>query len=252
MIEDIDWDCCVITNYAETNLGVRRRISSGLTWVFEQVEEAIILEDDCLPDFTFFRFCAELLERYRDDERLAVISGDNFQGGRKRASYSYYFSRYNHCWGWATWQRAWQFYDDTMQTWPEVRDTTWLADILDNDRAAIRYWMDIFERVYAGKIDSWAYPWTFSCWTQGGLTALPNTNLVSNIGFGIEATHTRGRPSKVSLPVQAMEFPLRHPPVIIRDAVADQYTQDNHFGTSPSMRARRMLAKALTKLRRPV
>jgi hypothetical protein len=125
------------------------------------------------------------------------------------------------------------------------------VDILDGDRAAVRYWSDIFDQVHKGQIDSWAYPWTFSCWSQGGLTILPETNLVSNIGFGAEATHTRGRTSKASLPAQEMKFPLRHPPFIIRDTTADQYTQDNHFGTSSSKRIRRILAKIITNLKRP-
>ncbi|OUC08639.1 hemolytic protein HlpA-like protein, partial [Litorilinea aerophila] len=114
VIERVDWPCEVSCDFAEENLGGRRRISSGLTWAFSQVEAAIVLEDDCLPHPTFFPFCEELLNRYCHDERIMAITGDNFQFGRSRTKYSYYFSRYFHSWGWATWRRAWQHYDDTL------------------------------------------------------------------------------------------------------------------------------------------
>jgi hypothetical protein len=126
VIETVDWPCEVLKNYSDVNLGCKIRVSSGLDWVFEQVEEAIILEGDCLPHPTFFRFCEELLETYRDDERIGMISGDNFQFGRKRGDASYYFSRYNHIWGWASWRRAWQHYDRNMAIWPKFRDDHWL------------------------------------------------------------------------------------------------------------------------------
>src|SRR5665648_587346 len=110
IIDGVDWDCEVLKNYSDVNLGCKRRVSSGLDWVFDTVEEAIILEDDCLPHPTFFRFCEEMLAKYRDDKRIAMISGDNFQFGKKRTEYSYYFSRYTHIWGWASWRRAWDNY----------------------------------------------------------------------------------------------------------------------------------------------
>ncbi len=126
IIGRIDWDCEVLTNYSSANMGCRARISTGLEWVFTNVEEAIILEDDCIPHPTFFRFCKELLTRYRDDQRVMMISGDNFQMGRNRTPYSYYFSRFFHCWGWATWRRAWRHYDIDMELWPSLRDGSWL------------------------------------------------------------------------------------------------------------------------------
>jgi tetratricopeptide (TPR) repeat protein len=227
IINRVDWDCEVLTNYSDTNLGCRKRVSSGLDWVFDLVEEAIILEDDCLPHPTFFRFCEELLERYRHNEQVMVISGDNFQFGRKRTEYSYYFSRYNHCWGWATWRRAWGHYDNEMKLWPEVRDGNLLGDILQ-DTQAVSYWSYIFQSVYGG-FSSWAYPWTFSCWIHNGLTILPNVNLVSNIGFGQEATHTTVINTFANLPTEALSFPLQHPPFVIRDAQADDFTEQIMF-----------------------
>ncbi len=230
IIDTVDWDCEVLKNYSETNLGCKTRVSSGLDWVFEEVAEAIILEDDCLPDLTFFPFCEELLDRYRDDKRIMVISGDNFQFGRKRTEYSYYFSIYNHCWGWATWRRAWQYYDVEMKLWGEIKNGNWLYDILQ-DYWAVKYWSQQFEKTYQLKINSWAYRWTLSCWLQSGLTILPNTNLVSNIGFDLESTHTRNKSSLYSnLQTKSLQFPLTHPLFIICDKKADAFTQRKKFG----------------------
>ncbi len=189
ILNQIDWDCEVKTCFSETNLGCKNRVSSGLDWVFEMVEEAIILEDDCVPHPTFFRFCDELLAYYRCDRRVMVVAGNNFQVGRKRTNDSYYFSRYNHCWGWATWKRAWSYYDNDMKLWPTMREQNWLQDIL-GDRKAVKTWRSIFQSVYENSVNSWALRWTLSCWLQSGLTVLPNVNLVSNIGFGTDASHT--------------------------------------------------------------
>jgi hypothetical protein len=252
VVEQVDWPCEVLTNYAEANMGLQRRVASGLTWVFEKVEEAIILEDDCVPHTTFFRFCDELLEHYRHDDRVMVISGDNFQYGRRRTEYSYYFSRYNHCWGWASWRRAWRFFDMEMKLWPEIRDGGWLEDILQ-DPLAVPYWKTIFQRTYENQINSWAYRWTFACWVQSGLTVLPNVNLISNIGYHQEATNTRGTSQAANIPAYPVEFPLRHPPFILRDVRADTFSQKNHFqkntrGSLPARaRARLGRIKAATR-----
>jgi len=226
----VDWDCKVKTLFRDENLGSRVAVSSAIDWFFENEGEGIILEDDCLPHPTFFRFCEELLEKYRDDERVAMISGDNFQFGRKRTEYSYYFSCYTHTWGWATWRKAWQYYDKDMENWPFVRDNGYLYDILQ-DKRAVKYWARIFEKVYQGQIDTaWDYQWTFSCWVQNGLTVLPNVNLVSNIGFGGDATHTKDKDNANSkIPVFTLSFPLKHPNWMIRDKIADDYTQKINF-----------------------
>jgi hypothetical protein len=229
IIERVDWDCEVLKNYSDENLGCRHRISSGLDWVFETVEQAIILEDDCIPHPTFYRFCEELLDKYRDDTRVMVISGDNFQYGRQRTSDSYYFSRYVHIWGWATWRRAWKHYDVNMRLWPTIRDNGWLHDMLSDSRA-IHYWSKIFQSTYAGQTNSWAYAWMFACWVQSGLTILPNVNLVSNIGFDTQSTHTQSsRVPYANMPTEPMTFPLQHPPYVIQNRQADSYTQNTTF-----------------------
>jgi GT2 family glycosyltransferase len=255
--ERVGWRCEVRRDYADANLGCARRVASGLDWAFGQVEEAIILEDDCVPDPTFFPFCQELLELYRNDERIMALSGDNFQGPERRTPYSYYFSAYPHCWGWATWRRAWRHFDREMRLWPEIRDGGWLAGWF-GDPAAIRFWTDIFERTRAGEFDSWAFPWTLACWAQGALSILPNVNLVANIGFDNRATHTGPLALGADTPTGAMEFPLRHPPYVLRNLVADKHSLIAHFGVTPERpfhrralsRARRLLSSPLAALRR--
>jgi len=226
--EAVDWPCEVRRDYAPANLGCGRRVASGLDWVFSQVEEATILEDDCVPDPSFFPFCEELLDRFRTDERVMAISGDNFQGGRWRTRYSYYFSAVPHAWGWATWRRAWQHFDLEMLLWPEIRDGGWLADLF-HDRHAARYWTEIFDAMLQHRIDTWDYQWFFACWAQGGLTVLPSVNLVSNIGFDGRATHTRIPTPRAMVPTGEMAFPLLHPPYVVRDAQADRRTQRHYF-----------------------
>jgi hypothetical protein len=222
IIERVDWPCEVLTNFSDVNLGCRRRISSGLNWVFEQVEEAIILEDDCLPTPTFFRFCQELLELYRNDMRIGMISGNNFQFGRRYNNDSYYFSKHTHIWGWATWGNRWrEGYDDKMSKWPMILDGGRLGDLI-LDENELSYWKKIFNRMYSGKDNSWAFPWTYSNWIQGWLTILPSVNLVSNIGFMPTATHSTTATKLSAMDVQDLNFPLTHPIFRMRNIEADK------------------------------
>ena len=226
IVSRVDWDCDVLTNLADRNLGCRRRVASGLDWVFANAESAIILEDDCLPEPTFFAFCDELLARYRDDERVGMISGDNFQRPGRAAPYSYYFSHFCHIWGWATWRRAWRHYDVDMSLWPEAR-AGGLLHSLFADPSYARWWRGLFDRVHAGEIDTWDYQWVFTCWAQRALAVTPTVNLVSNIGFGPDATHTRRQTRNAELATAPIAFPLSHPPLMIRDWRADAYSQRN-------------------------
>lgn len=245
IVDQVDWDCEVFQNYAETNLGCRVRPSSGLDWVFANTEEAIILEDDCLPHPSFFRYCDELLEYYRDNQRIMTICGANLQFGRQRTEDSYYFSRFNNCWGWASWRRAWQHFDCEMKLWPQVRDGNWLMDILE-DEYSVKVWLDAFEVTYNGKLVTWDFQWIFSAWLQGGLAVLPNVNLISNIGFAGDGTHTLAKASEYdNMPLEAVEFPLQHPPFIIRDRQADLFTQNTYYDYHPGL-----TKKVKNKLRR--
>ena len=224
----MDWSCEVSTNFSDVNLGCRARVSSGLDWVFSAVEEAIILEDDCLPHPSFFRFCEELLGKYRDDHRVMLISGDNFQRGAGRMQDSYYFSRYPHIWGWASWRSSWERYDAGMTSWPGLRDEGWLCRIF-NDGNLVHFWREAFEAVHQGKIDTWDHQLMFSCLLHEGLCILPAVNLVSNIGFGADATHTTGLNRLSALPTAEMPFPLRHPLRTTRDERCDRATEREQF-----------------------
>jgi hypothetical protein len=229
IVANVDWPCDVRSEYADTNLGLKRRVSSGLDWVFGHVERAIVLEDDCVAHPDFFSFCDMLLERYAGDERVAVVTGNNFQHGRKRGDASYYFSKYNHCWGWATWRRAWQHYQGDLPFWPEWRNSDawkqWMPD-----RRERAYWARIFDQVRAGQVDSWAYPWTASVWYYGGLTATPNVNLVSNIGFGPESTHTASADSPFAAMPTASLGQIMHPDVVSQHIAADRQVFLHNFG----------------------
>lgn len=249
VLEQVDWKCEILTHYSEQNLGCRQRVSSGLDWAFQTVEAAIVLEDDCIPHPSFFPFCEELLAKHRDDQRIMAISGANYQQGWRRNDDSYYFSRYNHCWGWASWRRAWQHYDNEMTLWARVRDGGWLEDIL-GDRRAAQSWTKIFQSVYDLQINSWAFRWTFACWMQGGLSITPAVNLVSNVGFGTEATHTQQRNRFANLPAEAMPFPLHHPPFVIRDQQADRRTQARLYDLSLIPVLKGKVKKMLYSLRR--
>ena len=222
ILKQVDWDCEVLTNYSDTNLGCKYRVSSGLDWLFKQVPEAIILEDDCLPDPVFFRYCEEMLERYRNDERVGMITGDNFQNGTWRGDGSYYFSRYCNIWGWASWRRAWKDYDVEMSAWPHKRQEGWLQEIFENEKEA-EYWDMIFEAVRKDKVITWDYQWLFTNLGKDRLTVVPNKNLISNIGFDMRATHTKKPSAYANIPTSSLEFPLTHPPSVTSHIEADRY-----------------------------
>lgn len=229
IVKKVDWDCEVRTNFSDVNLGCRQRVSSGIDWVFEQVEEAIILEDDCLPDPSFFRFCQEMLERFRHDQRIGMVSGDNFQFGRRRNNDSYYFSKYFHIWGWATWRNRWVgCYDVTMAKWPRIHAEGLLEDLVGNAREA-RYWRKIFERVHRGEIDTWDYQWVLANWLESRMSILPAVNLISNVGFDSNATHTKGASDLDSLARDQIVFPLVHPLGVFRNIQADQFSETKCF-----------------------
>ena len=227
IINRVDWDCEVLTNFSETNLGCKVRVSTGIDWVFQQVEEAIILEDDCLPDQSFFRFCEEMLEHYRDDQRIGMISGDNFQFGIKRNNDSYYFSSYVHIWGWGTWRDRWQNnYDVNISKWPQIKQEGWLFDILSTKKE-VAAWTNIFDRTHGGLIDTWDYQWVFANWIEGRINIMPNCNLISNIGFGSDATHTVNFSHLANIPTTPIIFPIKHPLGKIRNLKADRFTTSN-------------------------
>lgn len=220
IIDSVDWPCQVQRCWSDVNLGCRKRVSSGLTWAFSQTDAAIVLEDDCLPEPSFFPYCEELLARYAKDERVASICGGHFLDRRNPTNTSYRFSRFSHIWGWASWSRAWRNYDVDMQAWAGLRQTGWLRGECSSD-IEVDFWQTVFDRVAAGRIDTWDYQWIFSCWTQRRVSVVPAVNLISNIGFGANATHTTNISRWANLPTSPIEAELRHPTTLAIDHDAD-------------------------------
>lgn len=255
IVGEVDWPCQVSTNFSEENLGCGLRMASGIDWVFELVEEAIILEDDCVPHPTFFRYCQELLDKYRDDTRVMHIAGNNSGIAGSRSDASYYFSRYTHCWGWATWRRAWRSYDFDVLRLDEAVSGGRLEAMFAR-AYELRGWLERFRQVHGDRAKhTWDYQWTFACWIDGGLSILPNRNLISNVGFGPDATHTTDSDSSFAcLPVVAMEFPLRHPSAVERDVLADERAQREIFSIPrwrlPLMTLKRLVQDAMRSARR--
>ena len=230
IIDRVDWDCKLYRNFSTTNMGCGRRVSSGIRWIFEQVEEAIIVEDDCLPDQSFFLFCEELLERYRHDERVGFIGGVNFQRSKRSLPHSYYFSRGHYIWGWASWRRAWRGYDFNMSMWPGLRKNEWLKKLF-SDKGVVRYYTYSFDQTYEHLIDTWDYQWFFHCWVRNLWEIMPNVNLVTNIGHSEAlATHTKSQSKTLNVPAQPIQFPLSHPSEIVLDRLMDKENEaDRRF-----------------------
>lgn len=217
----VDWDCDVVRDFSAVNLGCKARVASGIGRAFESVDRAIILEDDCVPSRSFFRFCESMLDRYAEDERVMVVSGDNHLFGSADPGKSYYFSRYAHMWGWATWRRAWSLCDLGMKSWPEVRRLGLLNQYFSRPGERY-YWDSLLQYVYEGNIDTWDYQWLFSIWMNGGLSAVPRRNLVRNIGFNADATHTRGDSAYAAIAAEELDFPLDHPSIAMARSDLDE------------------------------
>jgi hypothetical protein len=221
VVSHIDWECEVKTLFRDKNLGCKYAVSGAITWFFENEEMGIILEDDCLPRQSFFGFCEALLERYKHDQRISQISGVNLQSDYLANDDSYYFSRINNIWGWASWRDRWQdSYDIEMKKWPRIRDEGRMADWLCSS-VEEKYWTNSFEQVYIGKINTWDYQWVFGSWLQGRLSVMPRQNLISNIGFGPDATHTTEVTVLSNLQAVEMQFPLRHSESIFASRVLE-------------------------------
>jgi len=217
IIDQVDWPCQVIKEYADVNLGCKNRVASGITAAFQRVDRAIILEDDCLPEPTFFTFCETMLDYYATNEQVMAVSGNNFLFKRSTdIQDSYYFSQYVNIWGWATWKRAWDKYDVTMSDWPIVRDQHLFNQV----------WTKRFDLAHANKIDTWDIQWTYTCLRHHGLTVVPKHNLVSNVGFARpDATHTKVKTIVAEMDTQPMIFPLQHPTIIAPNTQADKQVQ---------------------------
>ncbi len=233
ILENIDWDCRVETLFRPENLGIQRAPRSSLDWFFRANESGIILEDDCLPNDSFFPFCAKLLKKYQDDPRIMHISGNFFQPQPIGAG-DYYFSRIPHIWGWATWRRAWEKYDLDMKTYEQFLSSRKLRQYFP-DRYSQTAWQHLFDQVYYKKSTTWDFQWTYALFDNGGLAINPNRNLVRNIGFGPQAENCLDPQDRfANLPTTELDFPLRVPATMNPNLTADRYTTRHNFHFSLS------------------
>lgn len=235
VLENINWDCNVSTLFRDKNLGCAKAVSSAIDWFFQNEEMGIILEDDCLPDESFFGYCEDLLEKYKDDYRIMHITGTNLlthSNGKQHESY--YFSKYANVWGWATWRRAWQHYDLDIRKYVNFREQKYLKHYFTYFPAYISRlkWYSAVLNVEGEQrtFDTWDYQWCFTCSSNSGLSIVPNTNLIKNIGFGSNATHTSVFDSFFEQNVEKIDFPLKHPDFVIIDYNKDLRYEQKIFG----------------------
>ncbi|MEM6802273.1 MAG: nucleotide-diphospho-sugar transferase [Bacteroidota bacterium] len=240
LLDFIDWDCEVKTLFQEKNLGVGKGPATAISWFFDHVESGIILEDDCMPNLSFFKFCDELLERYKDDTRVMQISGTNFLKGWKREEeYSYYFSEVGSCWGWASWARAWKHYDFYAKSIPEMVKKGYTKEF---------FFSHILERIANDPNldkDAWDFQWDYAKFLQSGLSIVPNTNTVLNIGLGDDSTHSFDSEKYHFENNEPLEFPLKHPPFVIKDVVSDQRYFKEFWQKSRAHRLKQKIKKVL-------
>lgn len=228
IISNITWGCQIFKLFFDTNQGCRQAFLKGLNWVFEKEPRAIILEDDCVPNPSFFLFCEELLDYYQDNERIMSIGGYRYLPDKIQCTESYIFSKYTQSWGWATWRRAWNLMDSELQTWDDVSQSTWLESYLEKPRY-ITFWKHVFNKMRQG-MNTWDYAWTYSCWRNNGLTIHPKVNLISPIGFGNNATHNTDQNHPAALrKTIAMPYPLIYPSKISTNQTTEDWIEEHYF-----------------------
>jgi hypothetical protein len=226
--QQVNWPCKVTTLFRTQNSGCKDAVSSAITWFFEQEEEGIILEDDCLPSNDFFRFCDAMLERYRYDNRIRHVGGCNLQGGKKWGNASYYYSNMTHVWGWAGWRRVWKDYDKELSRY-QPKDVCSQLENIFSDSFIVDTWDEIFKKVKAGEIDTWDYQLGFLNFFNNSLSVIPNANLISNIGFGVSSTHTHNASDKnANIPLQPLGK-ITHPLYVLPQKQADEFTLRHDF-----------------------
>ena len=231
ILQSINWDCDFKIRFRDENSGVRRSPPDGISWFFNSNDRGIILEDDCLPNGSFFIFAREILDRYVDNESIMCVSGGFFQK-KEIGSASYYFSQIPHVWGWATWSRAWKKYDIDMKTYPDFLKMRGLHQIFDSDycRTELKCLLD---QAHNPQSNSWDFQWAYALFENHGLAVTPNKNLVENIGFGPGAENSLdAKDPLANLHVEDLSFPLTHPARVFPDKVADEYDSRHYRGFS--------------------
>lgn len=224
----VNWECDVFKLFREENLGCPLAIPDAIDWFFRYIKSGVILEDDCLPDISFFNFCEELLVRYESEDSVMMISGNNFMPEKSFSNDSYFFSKYGFIWGWATWKRAWSKFDASMSTYPHYINSRKFKKrypgFLDS-----YYWKTGFNNKYRNYSNAWAMKWNYAMAYNDGLSVIPSKNLVKNIGFGPDATMTKSINSKMILEVSSMEFPLVNPEKIQQNVNYDKQVFRRNF-----------------------
>lgn len=242
VLAEIDWECQIRENFSEINLGCQKRVSSGLSWVFSYVEKAIILEDDCIPNISFFEYCKDNLELYKNDTRVMSISGTRLAPVKGNNNV---FSNYSICWGWATWSRAWKYYENDLGDLDELIDRNFFRFFFGSRRASY-YWCHIFSKLNAGKLNSWAYRWMLSCWKMNGLSLVPPCNLIENIGEGIDATHTKDKNKFLGVISTEMKIEDNYSK-IFHDLEMDRWIEDNFYSKSILSRMSWLIKKLINR-----
>jgi hypothetical protein len=221
IVRQVDWPCSVTEDFADTNLGLKRRISTGLSGVFSTNEAAIILEDDCVPDLSFFAFAEELLSRYADEPRVGLIGGTSRLRGKRASKYSYDFSDDVRIWGWATWARTWNGFSasgDLDAAWNAGEKARMIRGFPPGPRR--RAMASMLDK--AAELDSWALPFAIHCRSKEYLSAVPEVNLVENVGFGARSTHTTFEDYVAEVDASPLTFPLRHPSLVAHNPEVDR------------------------------
>ncbi|GBR75896.1 hypothetical protein NO2_0525, partial [Candidatus Termititenax persephonae] len=208
----IDWPCRLQALFRDENLGCDRAITEAIDWFFQQEERGIILEDDCLPALSFFRFCRELLQKYKNDSRIQHIAGYTFMDyGRAQPRYSYDFVGLPNCWGWATWRRAWEQYARDMSGLAEFIASRKIDKIFQRTLPKLHF-LHIFKKMRdPRKRITWDYRWAYTIMQNDGICLTPTRNMITNIGFGREATHTVQKSRSINYKSYETVFPLKHP-----------------------------------------
>lgn len=242
IVSKVDWDCEIKTLFNDTNAGCKYGVSAAISWFFSHEEDGIILEDDCLPSNSFFKFCDTLLDKYRYDTRIRHITGCNLQFGKKWGTASYYFSNRTHVWGWASWRRVWDDYDLNLDKYDVAEISEQIKNIYQDD-LVVECWADIFNELKAGNINSWAYPLDFCNFFNNGLVIIPNENLVTNIGFSANATNTLQENNPyANIPLTEIGE-ISHPLFILPQKPADLFIMYHHFDIEEKKRQKNMLRR---------
>lgn len=232
LLQSIDWECEVKTQFLPKNLGCKEGVSSAISWFFENEEMGIILEDDTLPNQSFFYFCEEMLERYKDNNSIFMVSGwsalDFDQEAKDSLKEDYFFSKYNHIWGWASWRRAWQLYQKEFFDFENE-----FAKLDFDSKEEKKVWYKTFKAYSNGKINTWDYPWTYTIWKNQGVSIYPKNNMIQNIGLNrSDATHTGGESKFENMKTYEIQNPLIHPTKIARNQWVDMRNFNNVFKLS--------------------